>query len=412
MKKFLLSFIVVITLFVFNNVNATTNQYIEFESGENDDNAIYLETYEDYLNALKGVDEQELYKEEYLYMKEQNIKNYDSIEVPEILEAIVLEVEPTKEEYYMSDYEISKTVYQPIKIQIMEGEHKNEIFETYYILNIDINENIKVKPIKQNDRINVVLYEEEGETFAYLTTIDSSVKRINKSIIMLIITIAIVFICLGNKAFKAIPHLILLADLILIIFVPEMIIGRSIIWMSIVTILAYVIVDSAIKVGVNAKMFASILTTISVLLVTTVGLIIFNNLTNMSGIICEATSIIDIFPKGTIDFYNLNLALYMLMATIVISDIACKTIKTNIDKQEEIKEYITNKIPTVSGILLVSAMPKYLYLSISKYTIDELLNSEILTNEIVRILFLIIAMTVTMQVGEIVKKLFVEEKKK
>lgn len=411
MKKSLVSFIFVISLFVSNNVNATTNQYIEFESGENDDDAIYLETYEDYLNALKGVDEQELYKEEYLYMKEQNIKNYDSIETPQIVEAIVLEVEPTKEEYYMSDYEITKTVYQPIKIQVMEGEHKNETFETYYILSIDTNENINVRPIKQNDRINVVLYEENGQSFAYLTTIDSSVKRINISIIMLIITILILFVCLGNKAFKVLPHLILLADILLIIFVPEMIIGRSIIWVSIVTILAYVIIDSAIKVGINAKMFASILTTISVLLVTTIGLIIFNNLTNMSGIIYEATSIIDIFPKGTIDFYNLNLALYMLMATIVISDVSCKTVKANEAEKEEVKEYIASKIPTVAGILLIAIMPKYLYLLISKYTIDELLNSEILTNEIVRILFLIIAMVVTMQVGVIVKKLFVEEKK-
>lgn len=415
MKKLLLTFVILTAILTVTNITLATNQYIEYESGEKDDDAIYLETYEDYLNALQGVDEQKLYKEEYERYKLEKIKAYEQDDNPEILKAIVTEVEETVEEYYLSDYTVNKTLYQPIKVKILEGEHEGEVFDTYYMLLVDSNENIKIKPIKANDKINAIIFEEDGETYVYATTVDSAIRRINITLIMLIITVAIIFIYLGNKAFKVLPHLILLSDLLLIIFVPEMIIGRSIIWMSIVTMLAYIIVDSAVKVGVNAKMFASILTTIAILLITTGGLLIYNHIAKMSGIIFEVTMFTEIFPKGTLDIYNLNLALYMLMATIVISDVACKTIKLYSEKEEqeakeEVKEHLVSKIPTVAGILLITTMPKYLYMLICKYTIAEILNSEMLTNEIVRILFLIIAMAVTTQVGVIVRKIFVEER--
>ena len=416
MKKFLLSFIFLIAFFNITNVLATTNQYIEYESGETDDNAIYLDSYEDYLNALKGVDDQALYKEDYLNTRAQEIASYDATARPDVVKAVVLEVDATEEYYSSDDYGTYKITYQPIKIQVLEGTHANETFDLSYVLTADTYENLDIKPIKMNQRINVVIYEEGDEVYAYATTVDASISRSGFGISLIVLAIIFVFIYLGNKSFKVLPQLILVADLILLVFVPELITGRSIIWLSIITMLAYLIVDAAIKVGVNAKMFASVATTIVILVITTLGLILFNNLASMSGIIYEATSIIESFPKGTIDFYNLNLALYMLMATIVISDVSCKVINTYDKKleeeaKEEVKEYVASKIPTVSGILLITLMPKFLYMLISKYTYTELINSEMLTNEIVRILLLIIAMTVTTQVAVYVKKIFVEEKK-
>ena len=63
MKKFL---ILLISIFIFMNSSIfASSEYIEFLSGEQDDGAIYLDSYEDYMNAIGDVNEQDYYKEEY-----------------------------------------------------------------------------------------------------------------------------------------------------------------------------------------------------------------------------------------------------------------------------------------------------------------------------------------------------------
>ena len=98
------------------------------------------------------------------------------------------------------------------------------------------------------------------------------------------------------------------------------------------------------------------------------------------------------------------------MATVVTSEIACKVINAKKESKEMIKEYVGEKILTVSAILLITIVPKYLYMLVAKYTFVELINSEMLINEIARILFLIISMLLTIEVGNVIKKMLVDEK--
>ena len=78
--------------------------------------------------------------------------------------------------------------------------------------------------------------------------------------------------------------------------------------------------------------------------------------------------------------------------------------------EKAIRENIAEKLPLFIGILFVSMIPKYLYLLISKYTYDEIINSEMLLTDVYKVTFLIIAMVVTVQITEYAKKLFVDEK--
>ena len=73
-----------------------------------------------------------------------------------------------------------------------------------------------------------------------------------------------------------------------------------------------------------------------------------------------------------------------------------------------LKEYTANKIPAVIGILLVMIIPKYIYIFMSKYGFAEIINSEMLLTDIIRILFLTIAITITKEVSEIMRKIFIE----
>lgn len=411
MKKYFVLLLSILLILVGQTAFATgtTREYIEYSSGEKDDGAIYLDSYEDYIKALGNVDEQQVYKEEYLSNLANTVMNYDLTQRTDVVKARVLSVDAKKEYYSYDNYGVSKISYQPINVQVMEGKHKGETYDVSYILTADSYENLKVKQLKANQKINVIINESGDESYAYATTVDSAVNRVPVTITLILITLALIIIYLGKFGFKILPQMILLADMILLVFVPELFAGRSLLWLTIVTALLYIIVESIIKVGLNSKTVAAIFSTIAVTIALTVLLVVVSNFANFSGITYEILNMLETFPKGTIDFYMLYLSSFILLCVIVTSNISCMAINANGDKKQ-IKENIAEKLPLFIGILFVSIIPKYLYLLISKYTYNEIINSEMLLTDIYKMLFLIIAMVVTVQITEYAKKLFVDEK--
>lgn len=383
-------------------------EYIEFSSGETDDGSIYLDSYEDYLKALGNVDEQEVYKEEYLNYIASAITSYDLSERTDITKARVLDV-GAKKDYYSSDsyYGISKVSYQTANVEILEGKFKGEKFEISYILTADSYENLKIKEIKENQKINVVIVESGDEAYAYATTVDAAIDRTSVTIWLIIITLFVAVIFLGKRVFKFLPQLLLLADMILLIFVPELLSGRSILWLTIVTCVLYVVVEAVIKLGVNSKAVAAIFSSIVSTIALACGLFITCNIANFSGITFEVLNMVETFPKGTIDFYMLYISGFVLLCAIVTSNLSCVAIIANGDK-DKLRDDIVDKIPLFICVLFVSIIPKYLYLLMSKYVGAELINSEMLLGELYKSLFLIIAMAVTVQITEYSKKLFID----
>ena len=410
MKKYFILLLSILVLCVGQAVFATdTKEYIEYSSGEKDDGSIYLDSYEDYLKALGNVDEQEVYKEQYLSNLANAVLNYDLTERPDVVKARVLNVEGKKEYYSYDSYGLSKISYQPVNVQVLEGKHKGETYDISYILTADSYENLKVKELKANQKINIVISESGDESYAYATTVDSAVNRVPLTVALIIVAVLLMIVYLGKQGMKIIPQMILLADMVMLVLVPELFAGRSLLWLTIVTSILYIIVESVIKVGLNSKAVAAIFSTIVVTLALTVVLVGVSNIANFSGITYEVLNMLESFPKGTIDFYMLYISSFILLCMIVTSNISCMAINANGDKKA-IKENIAEKLPLFIGILFVSIIPKYLYLLISKYTYDEIINSEMLLTDVYKITFLIIAMVVTVQITEYAKKLFVDEK--
>ena len=410
MKKYFILLLSILVLCVGQAVFATdTKEYIEYSSGEKDDGSIYLDSYEDYLKALGNVDEQEVYKEQYLSDLANAVLNYDLTERPAVVKARVLNVEGKKEYYSYDSYGLSKISYQPVNVQVLEGKHKGETYDISYILTADSYENLKIKELKANQKINIIISESGDESYAYVTTVDSAVNRVALTVALIIIAVLLMIVYLGKQGMKIIPQMILLADMVMLVLVPELFAGRSLLWLTIVTSILYIIVESVIKVGLNSKTVAAIFSTIVVTLSLTVVLVGVSNMANFSGITYEVLNMLESFPKGTIDFYMLYISSFILLCMIVTSNISCMAINTNGDKKA-IKENIAEKLPLFIGILFVSIIPKYLYLFISKYTYDEIINSEMLLTDVYKITFLIIAMVVTVQITEYAKKLFVDEK--
>lgn len=410
MKKYFILLLSILVLCIGQAVFATdTKEYIEYSSGEKDDGSIYLDSYEDYLKALGNVDEQEVYKEQYLSDLANAVLNYDLTERPAVVKARVLNVEGKKEYYSYDSYGLSKISYQPVNVQVLEGKHKGETYDISYILTADSYENLKIKELKANQKINIIISESGDESYAYVTTVDSAVNRVALTVALIIIAVLLMIVYLGKQGMKIIPQIILLADMVMLILVPELFAGRSLLWLTIVTSILYIIVESVIKVGVNSKTVAAIFSTIVVTLSLTVVLVGVSNMANFSGITYEVLNMLESFPKGTIDFYMLYISSFILLCMIVTSNISCMAISANGDKKV-VKANIAEKLPLFIGILFVSIIPKYLYLFISKYTYDEIINSEMLLTDVYKVTFLIIAMVVTVQITEYAKKLFVDEK--
>lgn len=410
MKKYFILLLSILVLCAGQAVFATdTKEYIEYSSGEKDDGSIYLDSYEDYLKALGNVDEQEVYKEQYLSDLANAVLNYDLTERPDVVKARVLNVEGKKEYYSYDSYGLSKISYQPVNVQVLEGKHKGETYDISYILTADSYENLKIKELKANQKINIIISESGDESYAYVTTVDSAVNRVALTVALIILAVLLMIVYLGKQGMKIIPQMILLADMVMLILVPELFAGRSLLWLTIVTSILYIIVESVIKVGLNSKAVAAIFSTIVVTLSLTVVLVGVSNMANFSGITYEVLNMLESFPKGTIDFYMLYISSFILLCMIVTSNISCMAISANGDKKV-VKENIAEKLPLFIGILFVSIIPKYLYLFISKYTYDEIINSEMLLTDVYKITFLIIAMVVTVQITEYAKKLFVDEK--
>lgn len=410
MKKYFILLLSILVLCVGQAVFATdTKEYIEYSSGEKDDGSIYLDSYEDYLKALGNVDEQEVYKEQYLSDLANAVLNYDLTERPAVVKARVLNVEGKKEYYSYDSYGLSKISYQPVNVQVLEGKHKGETYDISYILTADSYENLKIKELKANQKINIIISESGDESYAYVTTVDSAVNRVALTVALIIIAVLLMIVYLGKQGMKIIPQMILLADMVMLVLVPELFAGRSLLWLTIVTSILYIIVESIIKVGLNSKTVAAIFSTIVVTLSLTVVLVGVSNMANFSGITYEVLNMLESFPKGTIDFYMLYISSFILLCMIVTSNISCMAISANGDKKA-IRENIAEKLPLFIGILFVSMIPKYLYLLISKYTYDEIINSEMLLTDVYKVTFLIIAMVVTVQITEYAKKLFVDEK--
>ena len=410
MKKYFILLLSILVLCAGQAVFATdTKEYIEYSSGEKDDGSIYLDSYEDYLKALGNVDEQEVYKEQYLSDLANAVLNYDLTERPAVVKARVLNVEGKKEYYSYDSYGLSKISYQPVNVQVLEGKHKGETYDISYILTADSYENLKIKELKANQKINIIISESGDESYAYVTTVDSAVNRVALTVALIIIAVLLMIVYLGKQGMKIIPQMILLADMVMLILVPELFAGRSLLWLTIVTSILYIIVESVIKVGLNSKTVAAIFSTIVVTLSLTVVLVGVSNMANFSGITYEVLNMLESFPKGTIDFYMLYISSFILLCMIVTSNISCMAISANGDKKA-IRENIAAKLPLFIGILFVSMIPKYLYLLISKYTYDEIINSEMLLTDVYKVTLLIIAMVVTVQITEYAKKLFVDEK--
>lgn len=433
MKKFLS--VLFTFILVFSSVNCFATD-VDSDSGDHlhtwyDDysgDTEYLEDYSDYEDLINSMDEQEYYKSSYEQMITETVENYNNATREKLYKAKVLEA--TEPETYYGYYQyLYKSVYQVLKIEILDGPYKGEVVEDVnYILTGDTYGNIQLPKLKTGMTINVSVTEDDsGTVYAYSSSIDSPVVRWGWIAALIVLALILVCIYVGKPGMKMLVPILLVVDLIIMVVVPLMFSGTNMMLLLGVVVLLSTITICVLNLGIRAKTFVAILATLIMTFVLVLAMYGFDNLAYMSGITYEITSFVEsILPRvvnseveTAMDLHAMNIVMTALMAFFAFAPIVCKTIdvydkKKNEEKSvlntvEEMKEFVADKIATIVPILFTLVIPKYMILIINKCSLNEIINSEVLGSDIVRILFILITIAIAAPLTAGVGKLLIDD---
>ncbi len=403
MKKFIMFLILLMFVFSFSVVNATEN-----------DDAIYIESYEEYLKLLEEMSGGDEAKAGYIEGIFYNIL-YDvpttvyKAKVKNASEATIEYGVDESNAYYMSRY-------QGLEIEVLEGDFKGQTFEDcIYPLKVDTYSNIDVSMVNEGDIIYVSFYESDDGVFPYVTQLDASVSRWLPITILGIVTVLLALVYTGKHGVKLLLPTILIVDLLFIVFADFMLNYFNVWVVASATIVLIAIAFFALKLGVNSKLGNALISLVAVLVVMTVIIYGFDYISNIAGVSYESASLVeDIVPMiengaitPTVNFHSLSIALTVLMMAFAVIPMITKKIEmmeTKSTDSEEMKKYLSEKIILVVGILLVAMLQKYFVVYMNSARFEQVFNSEMLIIEVSRIMFVVLGMSIAPTVTEMVTK--------
>lgn len=412
MKKFIAFLIMLMFVFSFATVFATSTT-------SNTGEVIYLNSYEEYEELLKSMDGSEDAKTGYISSMIEGI--LQTVPTP-TYKAKVLHAGEMQTEYTGDALEgYNMYVYQDMTILIMEGEYAGREFEgCAYPLKVDAYFNMKIPEVNEGDVLYVCMYDDGEMVYPYIQYIDSGITKIGFTVALFLITIALILIYTGKHGAKILVPIVLLVDLLFIVF-ADFVLNYIGVWTAIVGIvLLTAIAFFALKLGVGSKFSTGIISLVTILVVMTLLIYAFDAVANIAGLSYEASHLLEkVAPviigseiTPAIDFHALSVGITILLMAVVLIPIIVKTIETlenkNADTKEELKKYLAEKILFVVGILLVMNIQKYMLVYMNVGRVEQILNSEILTIEFARIMFVVIGMALSTTITEMVSK-FLED---
>lgn len=377
------------------------------------DEDIYIDEYDEYEDLINTDDDQmtqDELKEYYEDYKEYLSEYYRTYEREEPIKAKVVEVSPSEEQYEFNEYyySVSKFEIQPIVVEILEGEHIGERFPISYLLTGDSLSNIRYSEVKVGDTIFVGFTQDEetGEIIADIMNTGSNIERLGVVICLAIIAALLLIIYGGKKGLITVLLLLLIVDFTAVI-IPNMgFDGQGFIVGSTIFIGLMIALVSLFKLGINGKAVRAILVSIGMTLLAWVLLAIANYLTRTVGVTFEVAAIAENVLLGNMNFETLFFVTTLMIVAMSITNIVCRVIALNEDHAEETFQ---EKLNTMKGILPANILlpvmtlmalyiPNQLLLLTNKYTASEIVNSEILISELIRIFVLVMTASIAIPV--------------
>lgn len=427
---------------------------IEIPETYDEDDISYLNDYDDFYNTYNEMGTQEeireYYREFLSYSREQDAiaKNQETVK------AKILDAKDVKTTYAMDYYTPYKLEAQTISVQILEGEYKGKIIDMQYVLTADTYGNIKIQPAKTGDIIYVVVDDntDSGEIELYTGSHDSRVSRLG-TIGLLIVAVVIAVCIFGKiKGLKTLLLIVLVFDLVFVLTIPlimqtnssvilekgkdanfptieEIAKDESIaiiseddnlqpikvevfkksnvaIYVMIFDIIIIVGVNVINHLGLSKKALMACGITLCIVLITAMLVSGVNLLTKMNGNTFEAVSSAESIINRNVDFAAIYMFTVLVICGVAVSNVVSKVM---LEYKKEYYEETTNyymiaHISMIAIISLILLMHKVITLMVFRYTVKELLNSEMMLLEVSRMLMLILATVGAKEITECVCK--------
>lgn len=409
MKKIFINCLIIFTMLSTMCVFATEEILVDSEVGEEvaeDSEIIELENYEDY-EALFSEQEQisdEEYKKAYDEQLKMLEEYYEEFKPEKLVKAKVIEA-GTIEDVYEADYTgiIYKLKKQDVTAKIMEGEYEGEEVTVLYPLTADSFQNLKVTEVKKGDTIYVAtaLDEETKEVQAQIASVGFNLER--KLGVVILAIVAVVLIIAFGKERGILSTLIatLIIAITLLICSEQIFIGTPIIILTL--ILSAIIVSMIViqKLGLTKDALMTGIVSMISILITAVLTVAVDTLLRNNGATFDVMLIIENIVKRNIDFHHMFIGSIILILSAIVPYVTCnvwnkckESEEKGFNKLLEIsKDAMTGKIEMVTIILMTLLMPKLVYLYSYKYTANEIMNSDIIVTELIRLFMCIIGIT-------------------
>lgn len=334
--------------------------------------------------------------------------------------AIVLEVEEGLAEEHMEGV---TTEVQHVKLKIISGEFKGEIFETENYLSDNFAYNIVVK---KGDKVVVDIEElQDGSLEAYV----ADYARQNYIFYLLALFVVLIIFVGGKKGIKAVGTLAMTLFLILGVLLPLMLKGMNPIPISVLISIAITIITLFIIGGINSKSIAAIIGTSSGVIIAGIIAYFVGSQVMLTGLSGEEATMLMYIPQGVeFDFKSLLFAGIILGSLGAIMDVGM-SISSSIEeihnanpdlKPRELFQAGMNVgkdiMGTMTNTLILaytgSSIPLLLLFMAHETPMVKIINLDIIATEIIRSLSGSIGLVLTVPLTALVATALIKREKK
>lgn len=310
-----------------------------------------------------------------------------SIRTREIIQTKAKVIEAGKSYEKQETEDLVRTL-QDVKIEIIEGKYKGQVFNTVYVLTYDVDNKIVGYELVKGNKVTVEITE-EGDAIQSITVVE--IVRQNYIILMIVVFFAIV-IAIGKKqGVKSIVGLVVTILAIYFIMIKGIYDGKNAVWLSVITSVVIIVLTFIIVAGLNKKSLTAAIGTSGGVISAGIMATLFGYLTKIAGVTEESLFLTVASKDIVFNFKDL------FFAGIVVSALgACMDVGMSISSAlDELKQ----KNPDITWKeLLKSGM------NIGGDVIGTMTNTLILAYVGSSLTLILLFMATNMSIGEVLNK--------
>jgi uncharacterized membrane protein len=314
-------------------------------------------------------------------------------------------------------------VYQDVEIKILAGKHKGEIITAENV----IDERFIYKLIVDVGD-EVLIYADEDEEGRIVQAYVADIYR-QKYLAYLLVLFLIVLVTFGKvKGLKTIITLVLTGLAVLKLLLPGLLAGYDPILLSVLICAGITALTLFLVSGVNKKSIAAIIGTTGGVLAAGIIALIFGSLTKLTGLGEQETQMLAFIPQGNgFDFAGLLFAGIIIGSLGAVMDVGL-SISSSLHEMETIKPDITTReliragmnvgrdiMGTMANTLILAytgaSLPLLLLFMANSIPLQQFLNWDMISSEIVRTLAGSIGLILTIPLTAIVSAALRNRKK-